>query len=297
MASRTLGKMLYSGIQSNLKRNHDVFHKMKIRSFSSAIDDFENIRISKAGASNNIGIIELHRPKVLNALNTALLLEVSKALDQFEVDSSIGAIILTGNEKSFAAGADIRENASTIYTQCFKPNFMGEWSRITQTTKPIIAAVNGYAFGGGCELAMMCDIIYAGEKAKFGQPEILLGIIPGAGGTQRLPRFVGKSKAMEMVLTGNPISAQEAQQMGLVSKVFPVDKLLEESIKLGEKIASNSQITNMIAKECVNIAFETTLKEGLHFEKRMFHGTFATKDQKEGMAAFIEKRKPNFTNE
>ncbi|KAG5879296.1 hypothetical protein JTB14_021954 [Gonioctena quinquepunctata] len=296
MATRTVGQFLYSNARSNIYRN--IFNDVKnVRSFCCSVGTFENIKVSITGSEKNVGLIELHRPKVLNALNDALVSEVSDALNQFDKDTSIGAIVLTGSERAFAAGADIKENATVVYSQCFQPNFMGNWNKIAETRKPVIAAVNGFALGGGCEMAMMCDIVYAGEKAKFGQPEILIGIIPGAGGTQRLPRSVGKSKAMEMVLTGNQITAQEAEQMGLVSKVFPVDKVLEESIKLGEKIAGNSQIANMVAKECVNTALETTLREGLHFEKRMFHGTFATKDQKEGMAAFIEKRKPNFTNE
>ncbi|KAJ8957349.1 hypothetical protein NQ318_004828 [Aromia moschata] len=197
-------------------------------------------------------------------------------------------------KKAFAAGADIKEMANNTYSQCISGNFLSHWNRVSKTVKPVIAAVNGYALGGGCELAMMCDIIYAGENAKFGQPEILIGTIPGAGGTQRLTRAVGKSKAMEIVTKS---LHKRRKKMGLVSKVFPTDKLLEEAVKLGEKIASNSQLITAMAKESVNVAFETTLEKGLHFEKRMFHGTFATKDQKEGMAAFTQKRAPNFTNE
>nr|CAI5839026.1 unnamed protein product [Callosobruchus analis] len=260
-------------------------------------ESFEFIKLSKAGENKNVGIIQLNRPKALNALCNGLMSEVAKALDHLEADASVGAIIITGSEKAFAAGADIKEMKDNTYSQCISGNFLEDWTRVSRTYKPIIAAVNGYALGGGCELAMMCDIIYAGDSAKFGQPEILIGTIPGAGGTQRLTRSVGKSKAMEMVLTGCQVPAAEAEKMGLVSKVFPADKLLDEAVKLGEKIASNSQITNTMAKEAVNVAYETSLREGLRFEKRMFHGTFATKDQKEGMAAFAEKRKPSFSNQ
>lgn len=269
-----------------------------VRLFSSpAAGNFEFIKTSTAGAKNNVGIITLNRPKALNALCAGLMDEVAKALNSFDADNNIGAIIITGSEKAFAAGADIKEMQNNTYAQCIGGNFLDGWNSVSRAKKPVIAAVNGYALGGGCEVAMMCDIIYAGETARFGQPEILIGTIPGAGGTQRLPRFVGKSKAMEIVLTGAQVTAQEAEKMGLVSKIFPVEKLLEETIKLGEKIASNSQLITKMCKESVNTAFETTLTEGLHFEKRMFHGTFATKDRKEGMTAFIEKRPPNFTNE
>lgn len=222
--------------------------------------------------------------------------EVGAAIDVFEKDNTIGAVVLTGSEKAFAAGADIKEMQNNTYSKCITGNFLSFWNRVAECTKPVIAAVNGYALGGGCELAMMCDIIYAGETAKFGQPEILIGTIPGAGGTQRLPRYVGKSKAMEIVLTGNQITAVEAEKMGLVSKIFPVSELVNAAIKLGEKIASNSPIIVALAKESVNTAYETTLREGLHFEKRTFHGTFATEDRKEGMTAFVEKRAAKFTN-
>ncbi|CAH1117603.1 unnamed protein product [Phaedon cochleariae] len=259
--------------------------------------NYQYIKVSKVGSRSNVGLIQLNRPKALNALCNPLLKEVAQAMTAFGKDSSVGAIVLTGNEKAFAAGADIKEMEDKTYASWMTSNMHQDLDCVAKVRKPVIAAVNGFALGGGCEMAMMCDIIYAGEKSRFGQPEILLGIIPGAGGTQRLIRSVGKSKAMEMVLTGNQITAQEAEKMGLVSKLFPVEKVLEESIKLGEKIASNSQIANMVAKECCNAAYETTLKEGLHLEKRMFHATFATKDQKEGMAAFVEKRKANFTNE
>ncbi|CAH1100971.1 unnamed protein product [Psylliodes chrysocephalus] len=297
MSTSTLGRVVLSkflGNKSNFKYNQVT---KNVRLFSAVADNFEFIKLSKTGEQQNIGLIQLNRPKALNALNNGLMEEVGKALEKLDSDSSVGAIVITGNEKAFAAGADIKEMANNTFAQCVGGNFLESWTKVSSTRKPLIAAVNGYALGGGCELAMMCDIIYAGESAKFGQPEILIGIIPGAGGTQRLIRSVGKSKAMEIVLTGNQVNAQDAEKMGLVSKVFPADKLLGETVKLAEKIASNSQITNAIAKECVNVALESTLKEGLRFEKRMFHACFATKDQKEGMAAFVEKRKAKFTNE
>ena len=220
--------------------------------------------------------------------------EVNTALDSFEKDSNIGAIIITGNEKAFAAGADIKEMQNLTFKECFSGNFLSHWDRVTRVRKPVIAAVNGYALGGGCELAMMCDIIYAGAKAKFGQPEINLGTIPGAGGTQRLVKAIGKSKAMEMVISGEPISAEEAERAGLVSKVFPPEDLVHQAIKLGEKISSLSKVSVSIAKEAINSSYELSLSEGIHFEKRLFHSTFATEDRKEGMTAFIEKRKANF---
>nr|QBH73203.1 putative cyclohex-1-ene-1-carboxyl-CoA hydratase [Brunneria borealis] len=263
---------------------------------TNAGQHYEYIIAEKKGEKGNVGVITLNRPKALNALCNALMTEVGDAVDKFENDESIGALIITGNEKAFAAGADIKEMQNNTYAQTIKGNFLNHWTRVAECRKPIIAAVNGYALGGGCELAMMCDIIYAGEKAKFGQPEINIGTIPGAGGTQRLPRYIGKSKAMEMVLTGLPITAQEAEKAGLVSKVFPADKLVEEAIKLAEKISSHSQLIVSLCKESLNTAYETTLQEGLHFEKRTFHGTFATNDRKEGMTAFVEKRAPKFTN-
>uniref|UniRef100_A0A8C4THP0 Enoyl-CoA hydratase, mitochondrial n=1 Tax=Erpetoichthys calabaricus TaxID=27687 RepID=A0A8C4THP0_ERPCA len=241
--------------------------------------------VDKRGENKNVGFIQLNRPKALNALCDGLMKEMNQALDAFENDAQVGAIIITGNEKSFAAGADIKEIAKQ------KPfrSVMGETPFSLETE-----SVNGFALGGGCELAMMCDIIYAGEKAQFGQPEILLGTVPGAGGTQRLTRAVGKSLAMEMVLTGDRISAKEAKESGLVSKIFPVEQLVEEALRCGEKIANNSKLVCAMAKEAVNAAFELTLTEGSRFEKRIFHATFATDDRKEGMTAFVEKRKANF---
>ncbi|KAG5890182.1 hypothetical protein JTB14_014348 [Gonioctena quinquepunctata] len=297
-STRTLGRFLISSIISKNNNFKQNVVAANVRLFSVALrDNFEYIKVSKTGANNNVGLVQLNRPKALNALCNGLVIEVGEALRSLDSDPSVGAIVITGSDRAFAAGADIKEMANKTYAEAVSENFTESWTSVSSTKKPVIAAVNGFALGGGCEMAMMCDIIYAGETAKFGQPEILIGTIPGVGGTQRLIKAVGKSKAMEIVLTGNQVTAQEAEKMGLVSKVFPVDKLVEESVKLAEKIASNSQIANAVAKECVNISQETTLREGLHFEKRMFHGTFATKDQKEGMAAFIEKRKPNFTNE
>ncbi|KAL6487047.1 hypothetical protein MHYP_G00036730 [Metynnis hypsauchen] len=264
-----------------------------LRQYSSG-GQYQYILVDKKGEKKNVGFIQLNRPKALNALCDDLILEVNKALDGFEQDSEVGAVVITGSEKAFAAGADIKEMQNRTFHECYGGNFLAHWNKVSAVKKPVIAAVNGFALGGGCELAMMCDIIYAGEKAQFGQPEILLGTIPGAGGTQRLTRAVGKSLAMEMVLTGDRISAQEAKQSGLVSKVFPVDQVVSEAIRCGEKIASNSKLVSAMAKEAVNGAFELSLTEGNRLEKRLFHSTFATEDRKEGMTAFVEKRKAAF---
>ncbi|XP_048362795.1 enoyl-CoA hydratase, mitochondrial [Sphaerodactylus townsendi] len=266
------------------------------RRFLAAGVPFQYIVVEKKGVKQDVGVIQLNRPKALNALCDGLMHEISQALDSFEQDPHVGAVVITGSEKAFAAGADIKEMQDQTFQRCYSGNFLAHWNRISTTRKPVIAAVNGYALGGGCELAMMCDIIYAGEKAQFGQPEILLGTIPGAGGTQRLTRAVGKSLAMEMILTGERISAQEAKQAGLVSKVCPVDKLLDEAVSCAEKIAGNSKLVVAMAKDAVNAAFETTLAEGNKREKILFHATFATEDRKEGMCAFVEKRKANFTD-
>ncbi|CAH2106703.1 unnamed protein product [Euphydryas editha] len=244
--------------------------------FCSTAPEYENIKIDVVGAKKNVGLIELNRPEALNALCNALLKELRKAVIEFDADDKIATIIITGNEKAFAAGGDIKEMQNYTYSSTTKAGFLKEWEDISNCGKPIIAAVNGFALGGGCELAMLCDIIYAGEKAKFGQPEINIGTIPGAGGTQRLPRYVGKSKAMEIVLTGNFIDAHEAEKMGLVSQVFPVEKLLEETIKLAERIGTHSPLIVKMAKQSVNQAYETTLKSGLQYEKSIFYGTFAT---------------------
>lgn len=242
-------------------------------------------------------MITLHRPKALNALCDALFEDLIHAVKAFEADDGVGCVVITGSGKAFAAGADISEMSKQEFASVYKKNMFAQWAEIMQASKPIIAAVNGFALGGGCELAMMCDIILAGSKAKFGQPEINLGVIPGAGGTQRLIRAVGKSKAMEMVLTGDMIGAQEAMEAGLVSKVIDSEHLLDEAVKMGFGIAEKGGVAVRMCKEAVNAAEEMTLSEGLRFERRMFHALFATKDQKEGMAAFLEKRKPNFTNE
>uniref|UniRef100_A0A8C6KJ06 Enoyl-CoA hydratase, mitochondrial n=1 Tax=Nothobranchius furzeri TaxID=105023 RepID=A0A8C6KJ06_NOTFU len=255
---------------------------------------YEYILVEKRGEQSNVGFIQLNRPKALNALCDGLMLEMERALDAFEADADVGAIVITGSERAFAAGADIKEMQNRTFQECYGGNFLVHWNRVSTVKKPVIAAVNGFALGGGCELAMMCDIIYAGEKAQFGQPEILLGTIPGAGGTQRLTRAVGKSLAMELVLTGDRINAQEAKQSGLVSKIYPVDQLVSEAVKCGEKIAANSKLISTMAKEAVNAAFELTLAEGNRLEKRLFHATFATDDRKEGMTAFVEKRKAHF---
>lgn len=266
------------------------------RAYCSAARSFEMIKTEKKGERQNVGFIQLNRPKALNALCDQLMAELQDALDDFETDKNVGAIVITGSEKAFAAGADIKEMQNLTYQKCLLGDFLAHWTRVARCRKPVIAAVNGFALGGGCELAMMCDIIYAGNKAKFGQPEILLGTIPGAGGTQRLPRVVGKSLAMEMILTGDPISAEEAQKSGLVSKVFPVEELVNEAVKTAEKIAGLSKIAVQLAKEAVNTGYESSLSEGLHFEKRIFHSTFSTDDRKEGMTAFVEKRKAEFTD-
>lgn len=243
-----------------------------------------------------VGIITLNRPKALNALNSQLIDELNSALSAFQEDSSVGCVVIAGNEKAFAAGADIREMKDKTFTDVYLGNFLGTWDDVTEFRKPIIAAVSGYCLGGGCELAMMCDVIIAADSAKFGQPEITLGVIPGAGGTQRLARFIGKAKAMDLVLTGRLMEAAEAESCGLVSRIVPAEKLLEEAVAAAAKIASFSQPVVMMAKEAVNRAFETSLAEGLRFERRLIHSMFALDDQKEGMSAFVEKRKPDFKN-
>ena len=253
---------------------------------------YENIETTTQG---HVGLIRLNRPKALNALCAALVEEMGTALDGFEADGNIRCIVITGSEKAFAAGADIKEMADKSYVGAYLEDFITVgWERVTRCRKPVIAAVAGYALGGGCELAMMCDFIIAADNAKFGQPEITLGTIPGAGGTQRLTRSVGKSKAMEMVLTGRMMDAEEAERSGLVSRVVPLESLMDEAIKAATTISSMSMPVVFMAKEAVNRAYETTLAEGVRFERRLFHSTFATDDQKEGMAAFVEKRQPEF---
>lgn len=255
---------------------------------------YENIIVETKG---HVGLITLNRPKALNALSQALVAELGAALDGFEADDDIGAIVLTGSEKAFAAGADIKEMAAKTFTQCYLEDFITKgWEAVSKVRKPIVAAVAGYALGGGCEVAMMCDFILAADTAKFGQPEITLGVIPGAGGTQRLTRLVGKSKAMEMILTGRMMDVQEAERAGLVSRIVPAGELLDEALKVAERIASMGRPAVLAAKESVERAYESTLAEGIRFERRLFHALFSTEDQKEGMAAFAEKRQPNFKN-
>jgi enoyl-CoA hydratase len=252
---------------------------------------YENILSETRG---RVGILTFNRPKALNALNAALMRELSHALDAFEADRNIGAVVITGSEKAFAAGADIKEMFPLTFPDTYLDDFVAPYLRLANFRKPAIAAVAGFALGGGCELAMMCDIILAADNAQFGQPEIKLGVIPGIGGTQRLVREIGKSKAMDLILTGRMMGAEEAERSGLVARVVPATKLREEALKLAETIAGMSLPIAMMAKEAVNRAYETPLAEGIRFERRLFHPMFATVDQKEGMSAFVEKRNPDF---
>ncbi|HEX3711132.1 MAG TPA: enoyl-CoA hydratase [Pseudolabrys sp.] len=254
---------------------------------------YENIIVETKG---RVGIIRLNRPNALNALNLALKSELGDAVKKFDADSAIGCMIITGSDKAFAAGADIKEMADKTYNEALIGNFAGDWDEAARARKPIVAAVAGFALGGGCELAMMCDIIIAADNAKFGQPEIKLGVIPGIGGTQRLTRAVGKSKSMEMNLTGRMMDAAEAERSNLVARVVPLASLMDEAMKTAETIASMSLPSVLLAKEAVNRAFEVPLAEGIRFERRVFHSLFATDDQKEGMKAFIEKRAPKWKN-
>ncbi len=256
--------------------------------------DYANILVEVHG---KVGLIRLNRPKALNALNDELMNELGEALQKFDADSEIGCMVLTGSEKAFAAGADISVMANYSFMDAYKGDYITRnWEHIRRIRKPVIAAVAGFALGGGCELAMMCDFIIAADSAKFGQPEIKLGIIPGAGGTQRLPRAVSKAKAMDMCLTARMMDANEAERAGLVSRIVPADKLIEEALAAGTIIAGMSQPIAMMVKESINRAYETSLTEGVQFERRLFHATFATSDQKEGMQAFMEKRPPTFTD-
>jgi enoyl-CoA hydratase len=254
----------------------------------------ETIIVERRG---RVGIVRLNRPQALNALNATLKNELLDAVEAFDSDADIGCILLTGSDKAFAAGADIKEMADKSYIDIFRADYAGDYERLTRVRKPLIAAVAGFALGGGCELAMLCDFIIAADNAKFGQPEIKLGIIPGIGGTQRLTHAVGKAKAMDMILTGRTMDAAEAERSGLVARVVPAAILMQEAIKVAETIAALSQPSLLAAKEAVNRSFETSLTEGVRFERRVFHALFATKDRKEGMTAFIEKRLPRFTNE
>ena len=254
---------------------------------------YEHIEVRTEGGK--VGIVTLNRPKQLNALNNQLMDELGAALKAFDADPAIGCMILTGSEKAFAAGADIGAMASWSFSDVYKDDYITRnWETIRSVRKPVIAAVAGFALGGGCELTMMCDFIIAADNAKFGQPEIKLGIIPGAGGTQRLPRAIGKAKAMDMCLTGRLMDASEAEQAGLVARIYPAEQLIEETLKAAQTIAGFSLPVLMMTKEAVNRAFESSLAEGITFERRLFHALCATQDQKEGMAAFLDKRKPQF---
>lgn len=255
---------------------------------------YENILVE---IHDQVALIRLNRPKALNALSDGLVTDLEHALNQLEADDAIGVIVVTGSERAFAAGADIKEMQSKTYMDAYMGDFITrKWGRLATCRKPTIAAVAGYALGGGCELAMSADILLAADSAKFGQPEITIGTIPGAGGTQRLTRAIGKAKAMELCLTGRMMDAEEAERAGLVARIVPADQLIAEALKLGARIAAQSRPVAMMVKESVNRSYELTLEEGLRFERRVFHATFALEDQKEGMAAFAEKRPPNFKN-
>jgi enoyl-CoA hydratase len=255
------------------------------------VTDFETILLDRKG---RVGIITLNRPKALNALNSQLMGEVVAAVEELDGDAEIGAILITGSDRAFAAGADIKEMQPKSYMDVYLDDFFSAWDKVAAARTPTIAAVAGYALGGGCELAMLCDILIAADTAKFGQPEIKLGVIPGIGGSQRLTRAVGKAKAMELCLTGRNMDAEEAERAGLVSRIVPASDLLDEAMQTATTIAEMSLPVAMMAKEAVNRSFETTLTEGVRFERRVFHSTFATEDQKEGMTAFVEKRPPVF---
>ncbi|MFE3291397.1 enoyl-CoA hydratase [Rhodococcus sp. NPDC059234] len=257
------------------------------------MSEFETILVESKG---RVGIVTLNRPKALNALNSQLMREVVAAVEEFDADPAVGAILLTGSERAFAAGADIKEMQPKTFADVHAEDLFSQWDRLSSVRTPIVAAVAGYALGGGCELAMLCDFIIAADTAKFGQPEITLGVIPGIGGSQRLTRAVGKAKAMDMCLTGRTMDAAEAERAGLVSRIVPAADLLDEALAAANTIAEMSLPIAMMAKEAVNRSFETTLAEGVKFERRVFHSTFATADQKEGMAAFVEKRSPHFTH-
>jgi len=254
---------------------------------------YETILVSQ---SERVGTITLNRPEALNALNSQVMAEVTSAAAEFDADPGIGAIVITGSAKAFAAGADIKEMATLSFSEVFGSDFFADWGKLAAVRTPLIAAVSGYALGGGCELAMMCDVLIAADTAKFGQPEIKLGVLPGMGGSQRLTRAVGKAKAMDMILTGRTIDAAEAERIGLVSRVVPAENLLDEANAVATTISQMSRSASRMAKEAVNRAFESSLTEGLLYERRLFHSAFATDDQTEGMAAFSEKRAANFTH-
>ena len=254
---------------------------------------YQNLIVETKG---RVGVITLNRPQALNALNRALVMELTQAIDAFEADAAIGCLLITGSDKAFAAGADIQEMADKTFIEAYLGNFAADWHAPTRARKPIVAAVAGFALGGGCELAMQCDIIIAADNAKFGQPEIKLGVIPGIGGTQRLTRAVGKAKAMDMILTGRMMDAAEAERSNLVARVVPAASLMDEAMKAADTIANMSLPSVLAGKEAVDRAFESSLAEGVAFERRIFHALFATEDQKEGMKAFVEKRKPQWKN-
>jgi len=256
------------------------------------MNSYENILLERQG---RVGLITLNRPEALNALNNALMHDVVAAATELDHDANIGAIVITGSSRAFAAGADIKEMAPQTYMEMYAADWFAGWSALAAVRTPVIAAVAGYALGGGCELAMLCDFILAADTAKFGQPEITLGVVPGMGGSQRLTRAIGKAKAMEMILTGRTMGAEEAERSGLVARVVAAADLLDDALATATAIASRSLPIAMLAKEAVNVAFETSLAEGIRLERRLFHSTFATDDQKEGMAAFVEKRQPTFT--
>jgi enoyl-CoA hydratase/carnithine racemase len=276
-------------------RSTRAVFRMNVKSMSS-FRMFSAEAMILAEVRDNVGLVTLNRPKALNALCDQLIAELNTQLAIYDQDANIGCIVITGSEKAFAAGADIKEMAPRTFPESYYSNMLGEWNNVTNMRKPIIAAVNGFALGGGCELAMMCDFIIAGDRAKFGQPEVKIGTIPGCGGTQRLIRSIGKSKAMELILTGDMMSAEEAERAGLVSRVVPAAELVETAVATGQKIASYSQVHVGMAKEAVNTAYEMTLTAGIQYERRLFHSTFGTADQKEGMSAFQEKRAPNYTH-
>jgi enoyl-CoA hydratase len=253
----------------------------------------QNILIETHG---RVGLIRLNRPQALNALNAALMSELADAIDRFDSDNGIGCIVIIGSDKAFAAGADIKEMVDKTFTEAFVGDFAADWHRVAAARKPVIAAVSGFALGGGCELALQCDIVIAADNAKFGQPEIKLGVIPGIGGTQRLTRAVGKAKAMDLILSGRMMDAEEAERSDLVARIVPLQSLQQEALKVAETIASMSLPSVMAAKEAVNAALETSLAEGIRFERRVFHSLFATSDLKEGMTAFVEKRPAKFKN-
>jgi enoyl-CoA hydratase len=254
---------------------------------------YQNIVVETKG---RVGVIRLNRPQALNALNRALIAELTQAIEAFDVDDKIGCLLITGSDKAFAAGADIKEMADKTFIEAYLGDFVSNWNAAARARKPIVAAVAGFALGGGCELAMQCDIVIAADTAKFGQPEIKLGVIPGIGGTQRLAHAVGKAKAMDMILTGRMMDAAEAEKSGLVARVVPVANLMDEAFKVADTIANMSLPSVLAGKESVNRAFESGLSEGMAFERRIFHSLFATEDQKEGMKAFIEKRPPKWKN-